>query len=95
MSESIDALSYNVGKLTGQVESLNENMEHLVNWIKESNTRIEKTLSDHSAADKIDFDDLKKKVVSLEKFKARVYMVASICSLGITAGLNYCFRKLG
>lgn len=74
MSEQLDQISYRIGELSGEVRSLNSNMEHVIEWMKESNQRVE---------------ELKKQVGHLEKFKVKVVAVASVVSFGLTTAFHF------
>lgn len=95
MSE-LDEASLTIGKLTGQVEALNDNLEHLINWIKESNTRMEEQLFKHTEADTKNFNMLFRQVDRLENFKSSVVRMASMASVMICSmfelGVTY-FKK--
>lgn len=89
----LDEVSLSIGKLTGQVESLGQNIDHMISWVKESNRRFEDVLQTHTTNDANNFEELKRRIAGLDKFKARVYTVASVCSLCFTAGMNYLLNK--
>lgn len=83
MSE-LDEVSMRIGLLTGQVESLNGNMEHLISWIKDSNAELKTAMTAHDANDRQEFEKLKTKIQSLDGFKNRVMAVSALCSLIIS-----------
>lgn len=74
----LDEVSYNIGELKGEVESLNKNVERLITWVTK-----------HADEDKEKFEALDKRVGKFEKFKVRVYAVAGFCSFIITLLINY------
>lgn len=90
----LDQVSLHIGQLSGQVESLNKNMDHLVSWIKDSNGRIETALTTHATEDKKSFDLLTEKVAKLEKFRAKALAVVSVCTLVLTGGWNFLIAHL-
>lgn len=80
MSE-LDEVSMRIGLLTGQVEALNSNMEHMLSWMKDSHSEMTKAIADHSETDRKEFDEIKKRVQSLDGFRNRVMTVSAVCSL--------------
>lgn len=83
MSE-LDEVSMRIGLLTGQVESLDSKIEHLIGWIKDSNSKVEAALTEHRKEDKKEFDEMRIKVQGLESFKKNIIAIASVCSLALT-----------
>lgn len=85
----LDEVSLKIGQLSGQMQMQNQNFEHLITWIKESNGRIELALGNHSSEDKNNFKSLEEKVAKLDKFRVRALAVVSVCSLVLTAAVNF------
>lgn len=80
MSE-LDEVSMNLGQLTANVENLNDNMTHLINWMKESHSESKAALAKHVETDERNFKELTDKVMVLDNFKNKVYTIASICAV--------------
>lgn len=93
MSE-LDEVSMHIGQLTGQVEALNSNLEHLIGWVKESNASMKVTMDAHDANDRREFETIRNKIQSLDKFKTKVLTGAAICSLVFTASANYLYHYM-
>lgn len=91
MSE-LDEVSMHIGQLTGQMESLNENFERMITWMKESHTEVKLALDVHNANDKIQFDELKTKVEALDGFRNKIIAVCSVCSALFTAGGSFIYH---
>jgi len=84
----LDEISVSIGSLQADVKNINSNLEHILNYFKESNSDLKELLTIHAEDDKKNFKDLGDRTKSLEKFQYKVYGIASLCTLIITGITN-------
>lgn len=85
MNGDLDEVSMRIGLLTGQVEALNNNMEHMISWMKSSNETFQTSLTKHTEADAVNFTTLTTKVDGVLSWKKKVMTVGAVCSVIVTA----------
>lgn len=67
----------------------------MIAFMKESDDRFNDRFTVHEEADRKNFEALNEKFAGLDKFRIRVYAIASVCAFVCTSAINFATNWFG